>query len=87
MYQYSFFIHIDGANIISIGIHSSLPSSISRLSVYLERFESSEKLQVGPTLIRPGPILLKQVVTEVNDEVKSILFSEMIRSEAMNISR
>ena len=77
--------HIDGASIISTGIHSSLPSSISRLSVYFESVESSEKLHIGPTLLSPGPMLLKQVVTDENDDVKSMLFSEMIISETKNI--
>ena len=36
-------------------------------------------------MLRPGPMLLKQVVTDVNDVVKSRLFSEIISSDAKNI--
>ena len=76
---------MDGASIIIIGIHSSLPRSISTLRVIFERSERCAKLQVGPTLASPGPMLLKQVVTEVNEVVKSRLFRDIIIRDVKKI--
>lgn len=58
-------------------MHSSRPNNISKLSTYLERSENPEKLHDGPTLLKPGPILLMQVTTDENVVVKSKLLSDI----------
>lgn len=47
-----------------------------------EKSEKNEKFSAGPTLLRPGPILFMQVVTEENVVAKSALLSEMSSNDA-----
>ena len=60
-----------GENISIIGKTSSLPASISKMRTIFETGEKIAKFEVGPTSLRPGPILLRQDNTEVKLVVKS----------------
>ena len=52
---------------------SSLPANISKISTHLEKWENNPKFCVGPTISRPGPILLKVAATAVKFVVRSKL--------------
>lgn len=52
-----------------------------------DRFEKNEKFSVGPILSKPGPILLIQVVTAVNEVEKSILFRDINSSDTKKSPR
>lgn len=54
---------VDLENRIKIGKISSLPASMSNIKTILEKLLNPEKLQVGPTDSKPGPILLKHAIT------------------------
>ena len=54
-----------------MGKSSSLPASISKISISFDGIEKNPKLPVGPTFARPGPILLKQVTVAVRLVSKS----------------
>ena len=56
---------------MSSGNSSSLPASMSNISIYLEKLLKKPKLHVGPTRERPGPILLNVAATAVKLVVKS----------------
>lgn len=53
------------------GRHSSLPKSMSNDRMIFVKSEKKEKFCVGPTLLRPGPILLIHVTTDENEVAKS----------------
>ena len=67
---YAFF-HTAGVSSISIGYSSRRPASISNIRIYLVTGCIKPKLQVGPTLERPGPMLLNVQATEVNTVSRS----------------
>jgi len=67
---------MDGANNTNTGITSSLPNIIHADKTILLKFEKSAKLPIGPTISRPGPMLLIVAKTAVNDVVKSKLSNE-----------
>lgn len=69
------------------GMHSSLPSSISMLSIILEKSENLAKLSIGPILLIPGPILFMHVVTDENVVAKSKLFTDTSSSDIINKPR
>ena len=69
-HMYPFF-QIDGVNSIRIGKISNLPRSMSRQRISLENGEKNARFSVGPAIFRPGPTLLKQVVTAVIFVAKS----------------
>ena len=56
-----------------MGNNSKRPASISNISTYLENVEYMEKLQVGPTISSPGPILFRVAAIAVKLVVKSKL--------------
>ena len=70
-----------------MGKISSLPISIIIEKVIFERFENSEKFMVGPTLLRPGPILFIVVATAVKLVAKSKLSRLIIKSETTKIAK
>lgn len=84
IYQ-NFFFQTDGTSIIRIGRHSSLPKSISKDKMIFEKSEKNAKFSIGPTLLIPGPMLLKQAVTEVNVVAKSLLSKETSSTETIII--
>ena len=67
-----------------MGKISSLPIIIASVSTTLDKEEKQEKLQVGPTKEKPGPMLLKVAVTAVKLVVKSKLSKLMSNSDAAN---
>ena len=71
------FFQMDGVNSIRIGKTSNLPRSISRQRTSLENGEKNAIFSVGPAIFRPGPTLLRQVVTAVIFVAKSNPFSEI----------
>ena len=70
-FTFYYFFQVAGWKSINIGKISSLPASISNIRIYLEKTEKDAKLPVGPTISRPGPILLSVAATEVKVVVKS----------------
>ena len=57
----------------SSGNNSSLPASISNIRTYLAKGEKKAKFAEGPTISRPGPILLMVAATAVNPVIRSVL--------------
>ena len=55
---------------------------MSNIRTYFERKDNPEKLLIGPTPPRPGPILLKVAATAVNVVVKSKSSRLTIRTDA-----
>ena len=70
-----------GLNNTSIGKTSSLPISISIVITSFDKIENSEKFPVGPTLPKPGPILLIVATIAVNVVAGSKPSSETISVE------
>ena len=50
-------------NKTNIGKISNLPDNISKIKIIFDGIPYTAKLQVGPTVSNPGPILLKQEIT------------------------
>ena len=65
------FLYTDGVNNSSIGQISKRPISIFSERIILERGENMLKLPAGPTISRPGPMLLIHAITAVT--VTSVL--------------
>ena len=80
-YFYKFLRQLLGVIISNNGNNSRRPASISKISVSLEKSEKNEKLHVGPTLFKPGPILLRVARTAVKLVVKSCPSSDSARVE------
>ena len=59
------FFQTAGVTSMSMGYSSRRPASISNMRIYLVTGCMILKLQVGPTLERPGPMLLKVQATDV----------------------
>ena len=59
------FFQAKGDKSIITGIISSLPISIFKVRSIFEKYEKSEKLLIGPTSAKPGPILFIQARTAV----------------------
>ena len=72
---------MEGWKRISIGKSSSLPASISNISTTLDNAEKSEKLLIGPTSLRPGPILFMVAATAVKVVTRSFPSNEIMSSE------
>ena len=68
-----------------MGKSSSLPASISKISTIFEIGDKNPKFDVGPTISRPGPILLRQDATDVKFVTRSLLSKESAITEAMKI--
>ena len=76
------FLQVPGVNKIRIGNSSSLPASISKHKTSFDKTDREEKLPTGPIIFpRPGPMLLRQVVTDVTVVVKSRLFIEISKTD------
>ena len=58
---YHFFDQVDGESAISKGKISSRPNNIAKERTIFEISEYSAKFNDGPTKLKPGPTLLKQV--------------------------
>jgi hypothetical protein len=72
-------LQVLGENRIRKGYNSKRPNSISADKRIFEMERKPEKLPVGPTIFKPGPILLRQETTAVKFVTISIL-STMERS-------
>ena len=68
---YKLFLQLLGVMISSIGSSSRRPASISNIKVSFDTSEKNAKLHVGPTLLKPGPMLLSVASTAVKLVVKS----------------
>ena len=66
-------IQVRGANRSSIGNSSRRPASMSNIRIYLLMGLKIPKLQVGPTLESPGPMLFKVAAIAVKFVVRSKL--------------
>ena len=66
---------------MSMGISSSLPAIISKISTSFEGIEKKAKFSVGPTSERPGPILLIVAATAVKLVTASLQSKETSRVE------
>ena len=71
---------------MSSGNSSSLPASMSNISIYLEKLLKKPKLHVGPTRERPGPILLNVAATAVKLVVKSKFSTEISSIETTKMT-
>ena len=69
-----------------MGKISSLPASISKVSTNVEKFEYTEKFWVGPTISRPGPILLNVAATAEKLVIRSKSSTAMRSTENAKIS-
>ena len=69
---------------MSIGYISNLPNIIEKDSTILVKLENPEKLDIGPTLSNPGPILLNVADTAENAVIKLSLSRLTISSNATN---
>ena len=69
----------------SNGKISSLPKSISAIRTSFERKPNSEKFPVAPTILRPGPMLLRVAITDVTVVVKSKLSRATTSTDAAKI--
>ena len=78
---------MDGANNSNIGKISSRPTSISNDNSSFEAGENAEKFPVGPTMPKPGPILLIHALKAVNVEIKSKPSSDNSKYDATKIMR
>ena len=76
---------IAGWNKISNGNNSSLPASISKIITSLEKSLKNPKLQSGPTILSPGPILLIVAAIAVKFVTRSWPSNEMAMTEATKI--
>ena len=59
--SYHFFDQVDGERAMSNGKISSRPNNIAKERTIFEISEYSAKFNDGPTKLKPGPTLLKQV--------------------------
>ena len=66
------------------GKSSSLPASISKIRMHLGMPENTEKLAVGPTSSRPGPMLFRVAATAVKFVTRSRSSIDRIRRENTN---
>ena len=64
------------------GNSSSLPASISKIKIYLEKTEKCPKFWVGPASSNPGPMLLIVAATAVKFVIRSFPSKEMASTEA-----
>ncbi len=62
-----------GENSTTMGRSSRRPASISNIRTYFDKRENMPKLDAGPTMDRPGPILLIVAAIAVKFVVKSKL--------------
>ena len=72
---------------MSIGKISKRPNNISKESTSFESTEKFEKLPAGPTMPRPGPILLRQAIIAVVVDSRSKPSNESKRTEPHMIAR
>lgn len=80
------FLQVAGWKIISIGMISSLPASISNIKMNLEKTENSEKFPAGPTISSPGPILFSVAAIAVKFVVKPKPFKLSNKSDPTKTS-
>ena len=78
---------MEGAKSTSIGKSSSLPASISKISTIFEKSEKNQKFCVGPTALRPGPILLIVVSVAVKLVVESYPLKERRNTDTAKSDR
>ena len=76
-----------GAKSKSIGYISSLPTIIHKDKTALPRLEKSAKFPAGPTVPKPGPILLRHAITAVVVETISLLSSDNTIADAANTAK
>ena len=69
-----------------MGKSSSLPASMSKVRIKVEKLEKEEKFWVGPTASSPGPILFKVAATAEKFVIKSKLSMAMSRTENAKIN-
>ena len=69
-----------------MGKISSLPANISKINTSLLNQEKQEKLPVGPTNSRPGPMLFMAETTAVKLVVGSRLSNDINNTDAAKIS-
>ncbi len=69
---------------MSIGNSSRRPANISNISTYLLKFEKKPKFLVGPTIDRPGPMLLMVAATAVKLVVISLPSKDTRKSDRPN---
>ena len=86
-YAFFYFFHVDGANNNKIGKISNRPISISIDNTSLAKIEYPEKLLIGPTELKPGPILLNVAVTAEKFVSKSNPSKLTISKERINITK
>ena len=68
-----------------MGKSSSLPTSISNIKTNFVKSVKNPKFSIGPTIERPGPILLIVATTEVKQVVVSCPSRETSKTEAAKI--
>lgn len=78
-------LHAEGWKSISRGKSSNLPASISNMKTNFEKTEKFEKLPVGPTSARPGPMLLMVVSTAVKFVTRSLPSNATIKTDEAKI--
>ncbi len=76
---------IAGWNNISSGNNSKRPASISNIITSLEKSLKNPKLQSGPTIESPGPILLIVAATAVKFVTRSCPSKDMAKTETTKI--
>lgn len=76
-----------GTKIINIGYNSNLPKSIAKINVILDIAEKPPKFPIGPTISRPGPILLNVAATAAKFVTKSNLSKDKINIDIVNITK
>ena len=74
-----------GWNNISSGNNSKRPASISNIITSLEKLLKNPKLQSGPTMESPGPILLIVAATAVKFVTRSCPSKDIAKTETTKI--
>ena len=82
---YAFLFQIVGENNIRIGNISNLPTSMSKDRTILENPEKASKLPAGPTKLKPGATVFKQVTTADTVVSKSKLSTLTSKIDIRNI--
>ena len=65
---------------------SRRPASISNMNTSLDSDENQPKLHVGPTRLKPGPMLLMVAATDDNVVTRSSHSKDTIRADITNIT-